>query len=111
MLGLSKAQLDAAIAANTSDRQLAEYLLGKITFQAQTSRKFAALYGESKLEGVRQFSNEIDTVHHKLEQEIKENFEQPPIGEPTFNKVMFESEVREQLEKVNPGKLEFTFEM
>ena len=101
MLNLVKAQIDAAYATRTSDKQLADYLLNKLAFQSRQERKNAIWDSKGNNAVAHKIAaEEIDRVHRHCEQEIKSRQEQPLIDEQQFNDVMFESIVKDETDKI-----------
>lgn len=105
LLGLAKSQIEASYAAGVNDANLGNFLTNKYSFLADTSRKFSHFEGPISAEIERRFANDIDHVHHKLENDIRANQVDQPTDEVTFNDVVLWPLVRDELEQIAPPEV------
>lgn len=111
ILGLAKAQIAASYALGISDRKLADFVTETISLSQRQNRNFALMSGNNTLEGQRMFDDEIERVHNRLSNDIRNRFEQPMIGTEEFNEVMFASIVKDELEQIAPPQVEIALNL
>ena len=111
ILNLVKAQIAASYALGISDRQLADYVTETISLSQRQNRNFALMSGNNTLEGQRVFDDEIERVHNRLSNDIRNRFEQPMIGTEEFTEVMFASIVKDELEQIAPPQVEIALNL
>ena len=110
-MDLAKCQIEAAYAARINDANLGNYLTNKYSFLASDLRKFSHFEGPISAEIDRRFADDIDHVHHKLENDIRVNQVDPPTDEATFNDVVLWPLVKEELEQIAPPEVEIALDL
>ncbi len=107
LLGLCKAQQEAAYAANVNSANLGNYLTNKYSFIRSHSRHYSD--GFNEIEAL--YARDIGYVHHKLEEDIRANQIDDPTDDETFNEVVLLPLVKDRLEQIAPPEVEIALDL
>lgn len=99
--------LERALDTTTSARA-AQFLLDAIAFRRDNADRISRLTtGKQSIEATR-LRDDITHIHKKCEEEIRERFVTPPMTAEEFAEVMFQEQIKDEIEKVveeSGGKL------
>ena len=111
LLQAAKSQIAVDALSQTDNARLAEFFLRTADFDKQVQAKAKAYGLQNHDVSSLRLANHIKHIHYAKSEEIRERFAQPQLSSEEASELLFEMQLKQELEKIKPKNTDIEIQL